>query len=166
MPQGVRRRSAGASVPRSGDAARIREVIANAGRYLILRGRYRGGGVVLVSHCGLRQEPGTGVCKTLLASSRTHSSNASILISSRPSRFYRRAKNGELVASPARKCAHLHVALTLRIGLRIRGSLLCVEERLRERIVLDLQASHFLVLVRRHRDKLGLGEAIRENLRE
>lgn len=91
--------------------------------------------------------------------------DASILISSYPSRFYRRI-NCEPVASRARKCAHLRVALTLRISLRIRGPLLRVEERLRERIVLDLQASHFLILVRRHCDKLGLGEAIRENLRE
>lgn len=162
VPQGVRRRSAGAPVPRSGDAARIREMIADAGRYLILRGRDRGCGVVLVSHCRLRQEPGTGVCKTSLASLRTPG-DATILISFHPPRFYRR-KNGEPVASRARKCAHLGVALTLRISLRIRGSLLRVEERLCEGIILDLQARYFLVLVRRHRDKLGLGEAICENL--
>lgn len=48
VPQGIRRRSAGASVPRCGDSARIREVIANTSRYLILRGGYRS--VVFVSH--------------------------------------------------------------------------------------------------------------------
>jgi len=37
VPQGIRRCSAGASVPRCGDGARIREVIANTSRYLILR---------------------------------------------------------------------------------------------------------------------------------
>lgn len=37
VPQGIRRCSAGASVPRCSNSARIREVIANASRYLILR---------------------------------------------------------------------------------------------------------------------------------
>lgn len=54
MSQAIRSCSAGAPVSGSGDRARIRKVIANAGRNLILCDGYCGCSIVLVSHRGLR----------------------------------------------------------------------------------------------------------------
>lgn len=52
VSQSVRRCPASTSVPGSGDGARIGEMIADASRYLILRGGNRG--IIFISHCRLR----------------------------------------------------------------------------------------------------------------